>query len=101
MDTDASRLWQRWQQMTYPSRGLPERESDRSALIRIDGTLGPIFERTFRRHPKGETLSAEFRANLESCQFVLEEMTHALSGDARRYFGPIQLLIRLVLASNE
>ena len=101
MDIDAYRLWQGWQQMTYPSRGLPERDIDRSVLIRIDGTLAPIFERTFGQRPKGHKLSAEARATLESCQAELDQIAPALARDARRYFGRVKLLIRLVLAAKE
>lgn len=101
MDMDVYRLWQGWQQMTYPSRGLPERDSERSVLIRIDGTLAPIFQRAFGRRPRGHRLSAQARATLESCQEELDPIVPALSRDGRRYFGRVQLLIRLALAANE
>ena len=100
MGSASYRLWQRWQQMKYPSRGLPERESDRSLLLQIDGTVGPIFERTFSRGPSRKTLSAQSRRNLEGCQRELREILPRLSGDARGYFDRVEVLIRLVLAEG-
>lgn len=99
MGSASYRLWQRWQQMKYPLSGLPERESDRSVLIQIDGTVGPIFERTFQRHSNG-TLSGKSLESLGRCQRELREMQPLLSGDARRYFDRLEVLIRLVLAET-
>ena len=99
MGSASYRLWQRWQQMKYPLSGLPERESDRSLLIKIDGTVGPVFERTFQRRSNG-TLSGKSRQGLERCQRELREMQPLLFGDARRYFDRVEVLIRLVLAES-
>ena len=100
MGTNSYRLWQVWQQMKYPSRGLPGSEGERGVLIRIDGTVGPIFERRLRRRPKPETLSVESRRSLERCQRQLGELLPTLSGEARRYFDRVEVLIRLVLAEG-
>ena len=100
MGSNPYRLWQRWQQMKYPSRGLPERESDRSVLIQIDGTVGPIFEGIFTRGPSAKGLSAESRRNLERSQTELRDMLPMLGGDARRYFERVEVLIGLVLGET-
>lgn len=81
MGSNPYRLWQAWQQMKYPSSGLPELEGDRYVLIQIDGSVGPIFERTFSRGPRRKTISAESRRILERCQRKLRDMLPMLAGD--------------------
>ena len=100
MGSTSYRLWQGWQQMKYPAKGLPERETDRAVLIQIDGTVGPIFEGIFTRTPSGKTLSAQSRRNLERCQAELRDMLPMLAGDARRYFERVEVLIGLVLVET-
>ena len=87
--------------MRYPSRGLPERQSDRAALVAIDGTAGAILEPQLRRAPEAVALSDDTRAALEQCEFDLAQVAPSLSGEAARYFGRLSLLIREVLARNE
>ena len=98
MDTDTYRLWQNWQQMHYPRRGLPELESARSDLVALDGMVGPILERYFSRGPRAATLDAASRLALKHCQQDLDRFAKSLSSDASRYFGRAQVLIAFVLS---
>ena len=98
LDTDTYRLWQNWQQMHDPRRGLPELESARSHLVAIDGMVGPILERHFTRGPRSATLDAPSRLALQKCQRDLERFAGSLSSDASRYFGRAQVLIAFVLS---
>ena len=98
MDTDTYRLWQNWQQMHYPRRGLPELECARSDLVAIDGMVGPILERHFSRGPRAATLDATSHVALQQCQRDLDGLAKSLSSDASRYFGRVQVLIGFVLS---
>ncbi len=98
MEIDAYRLWQTWQQMHYPRRGLPEFDSARSDLVAIDGVVGTILERHFCRRPRAATLDADSRLALQQCQRDLDRFAKSLSHDASRYFGRVQILIGFVLS---
>jgi hypothetical protein len=96
MRGDAYRLWQQWQQMHYPRRGLPEDEATRADLIAVDGTSGPALERYFRRRAGARAFDAEARASVEHCGHELARLSGGLHADAERYFGRLQQLIELV-----
>ncbi|MBA3689116.1 MAG: hypothetical protein H0W81_09855 [Chloroflexi bacterium] len=96
MHDEAYRLWQRWQQMHYPRRGLPADESVRAALVTLDGTAGTVLDRYFRRGARAKTLDAAARATLGRCRDELD--LGNLSADAGRYFSRLRRLSELVLA---
>jgi hypothetical protein len=98
MPLNAYRVWQTWQQMHYPGRGLPVEDAARLDLVRLDGTAGPILERHFRRRARGAELDDEAIETLDRCRDELRVMAAALSSDASRYFERLLLLIELVLA---
>ena len=100
MEIDAYRLWQTWQQMHYPRRGLPESDSARSDLVAIDGMVGTILERHFCRRPRAATLDADARLALQQCQRDLDRLVKSLSSDANRYFGRAQVLMAVILAQK-
>jgi hypothetical protein len=89
-------LWQHWQQMHYPRRGLPAGEAVREALISLDGTAGTVLDRYFRRGAGAKTLDAPAIATLGRCWLELE--LGDLSADASRYFGRLRRLVELVLS---
>lgn len=96
MGDDPYRLWQQWQQMHYPRRGLPADESARTRLVALDGTAGTVLDRYFRRGTRAKTLDGAAFATLGGCQLELD--AGELSADASRYFGRLRQLIELVLA---
>ena len=96
MGDGAYRLWQQWQQMHYPRRGLPADEATRAVLVTLDGTAGPILERYFCRGQAARTLNAEALGTLRHCRSELD--LDELSTDAARYFGRLRQLIEFVLA---
>ena len=96
MPDDTYRLWQHWQQMHYPRRGLPAGEALRTALITLDGTAGTVLDRYFHRGEDARSLDAAALASLERCWLELE--LGELSADASRYFGRLRRLIELVLS---
>lgn len=96
MHGDAYRLWEHWQQMHYPRRGLPADEAARARLVTLDGTAGTILDRYFRRGARARTLGAAARASLSDCRHEFDP--RQLSADASRYFGRLHQLIELVLA---
>ncbi len=100
MPADGYRLWQAWQQMHYPVRGLPAADSARSDLAALDGVVGAIFERQFCRRPPAAVLETDSRAVLEECQSALDRMNDNLSDDAARYFDRVELLINFLLTSG-
>jgi hypothetical protein len=93
---NAYRLWELWQQMHYPSRGIPPSESTAADLIRLDGTAGRILDRYFCGG-RERRLDAESRETLEACRQELDAVEELLSADAGRYFGRLRELIALVL----
>jgi hypothetical protein len=98
MQVDAYRLWHQWQQMHYPRRGLPTDDAARDRLLALDGTLGTVFDRYFRRGARYNSLDASARATLDGCRGDLD--CAELSSDASRYFGRLKLLIELVVAES-
>lgn len=96
MRGDAYRLWQQWQQMHYPRRGLPKDEATRADLIAVDGTSGTALDRYFRRSAGARAFDAESRASVEHCRYELARLSSGLHADAERYFGRLQQLIELV-----
>jgi hypothetical protein len=96
MHVDAYRLWQQWQQMHYPRRGLPADESARARLVALDGTAGTALDRYFGRGTRAKTLDGAVLATLGGCRLELD--AGELSADACRYFGRLRQLIELVLA---
>jgi len=98
VEIDTYRLWQTWQQMHYPRRGLPEHESARSDLVAIDGMVGTILERHFSRRPRAATLDADSHLALQQCQRDLDGFAKSLSSEASQYFGRAQVLIGFVLS---
>lgn len=98
MGDDAYRLWQHWQQMHYPRRGLPADEAARARLVTLDGTAGTILDRYFRRGARARTLDAAALATLDRCRCELE--LPELAADASRYFGRLRQLIDLMLAEE-
>lgn len=95
MRDEAYRLWQHWQQMHYPRRGLPADESACARLVTLDGTAGTVLDRYFRRSMRAKTLDATALATLRQCRRELD--ISGLSADASRYFGRLRQLIELVL----
>jgi hypothetical protein len=96
MRGDAYQLWQTWQQMHYPRRGLPPDEATRADLISLDGISGTALDRYFRRSAGARAFDAEARASLEHCRRELARLSSGLHSDAERYFGRLQRLIELV-----
>lgn len=96
MEVDAYRLWQQWQQMHYPQRGLPDDEGGRTRLVTIDGVAGTALDAYFCRGSRTKTLDAETLATLSRCRADLDP--HTLAADASRYFGRLHELIEWVLA---
>jgi len=101
MKTRGYRLWQTWQQMHYPVRGLPEDDNARSALIAIDGIAGPVLERQFSARLRGDGLSPEARRALERCHLDLDRLRTTLSSGASRYFSRLGQLIGIALSGEE
>lgn len=100
MRVNAYRLWQHWQQMHYPARGLPAVNTLRSQLVTLDGTSGTILERYFRRRPRASKLDTDSLLAIQGCQRELDRLGETLSADASRYFGRLQILIDLVVAQT-
>lgn len=96
MGDGAYRLWQQWQQMHYPRRGLPADEGARAHLVTLDGTAGTILDRYFCRGPGAKNLDAAALGALSHCRRELDP--RELSADAARYFGRLRQLIEFVLA---
>ena len=96
MGDGAYRLWQQWQQMHYPRRGLPADEVARTRLVTLDGAAGTILDRYFCRGPRAKTVDAGALDVLRHCRSALDR--RELSADASRYFGRLQQLIEFVLA---
>jgi hypothetical protein len=95
MQVVAYRLWQHWQQMHYPRRGLPMDEAERVMLVTLDGAAGTALDRYFSRGTRARTLDVAARATLGQC---LRDLDLAeLSEDASRYFERLRQLIELVL----
>jgi len=101
MTTTGYRLWQTWQQMHYPTRGLPDKEGARRELLAIDGIAGSILEQQFCARKREGGLTAELRESLEQCQLDLERLAPDLSGGARRYFARVRLLVGIALRGDE
>lgn len=99
MPDDAYRLWQQWQQMHYPRRGLPADEAARAMLVTLDGTAGILLDAYFCRGFRAKLLDADALAPIGRCRDDLNLGT--LSADASRYFGRLRLIIELVLAEAE
>lgn len=98
MELDAYRLWQQWQAMHYPRRGMPEEITPPIDLVALDGVAGRVLERYFCRGPRAKTLDATAIRALEDCQAQLRQLDPVLTSDARRYFGRLnQLLDRLLV----
>ncbi len=100
MPADGYRLWQEWQQMHYPVRGLPVTDSARTDFAGLDGVVGAICERQFCRRPPSAVLETDSRAVLEECQRALNRMNDNLSDDAARYFDRVQLLVNFLRTSR-
>lgn len=98
MQVDAYRLWQQWQQMHYPRRGLPADEAARARLVTLDGMTGVLLDRYFCRGTHARKLDPAALATLSACRHQLG--TEELSADATRYFSRLQLLVDLVLAES-
>ena len=98
MQVDDYRLWQQWQQMHYPRRGLPADEATRARLVTLDGMTGTILDRYFCRGTHARKLDPAALATLGVCRDQLGR--EQLSSDASRYFGRLQLLLDLVLAKS-
>lgn len=96
MGVDSYRLWHYWQQMHYPSRGLPDSDALRASLITLDGTAGTLLDRYFRRSGGLPSLGQSALSTLTTCRRELDDVE--LSADAARYFGRLKTLIELVLA---
>lgn len=96
MRGDTYRLWQHWQQMHYPRRGLPPDEATRADLISLDGTSGTALDLYFRRNTGARAFDAQARASLDHCGRELDRLSGELHSDAERYFGRLQRLIELV-----
>jgi hypothetical protein len=96
MQVDAYRLWQHWQQMHYPRRGLPADEAARARLVTLDGTAGGLLEPYFCRGRQSKTLDRAALAALARCRRELAG--EDLASDASRYFERLRLLIDLVTA---
>jgi hypothetical protein len=97
MRADAYQLWQHWQQMHYPRRGLPPDEATRADLISLDGTSGTALDRYFRRGAGGKAFDPEARGSLDHCHRELDRLCSGLHADAERYFGRLRRLIELIL----
>ncbi len=98
MQVDDYRLWQQWQQMHYPRRGLPADEATRARLVTLDGMTGTILDRYFCRGTHARKLDPAALATLGDYRDQLGR--EELSADASRYFGRLQLLVDLVLAES-
>jgi hypothetical protein len=99
VEIDAYRLWQQWQAMHYPRRGVPDGPARSIDLVALDGTAGAVLERYFCRGPHAKVLDAQSLAALESCHRELGQV-NGLVLDARRYFSRLSQLIELVLADR-
>jgi hypothetical protein len=98
MRVDAYRLWQHWQQMHYPRRGLPAEEAARAELVSLDGTAGTVLDRYFGGRTPAREMDAEARKSLERCKHDLDFIAATLAGDASRYFGRLHQLLDTVLS---
>jgi hypothetical protein len=96
MRGDAYQLWQHWQQMHYPRRGLPPDEATRAELISLEGTSGTALDRYFHRRAGARAFDAEARASLDYCRRELGRLSSGLHADPERYFGRLQRLIEFV-----
>lgn len=96
MQVDAYRLWQHWQQMHYPRRGLPADEAARARLVTLDGTVGELLEPYFCRGRQSKNLDRQALAALASYRRELDG--EDLASDASRYFERVRQLIDVVVA---
>lgn len=98
MPADGYRLWQAWQQMHYPVRGLPVTDSARSDLAALDGGLGQSSSANFvdaRRLPCSKRIHGPSSKSVSA-----NRMNDNLSDDAARYFDRVQLLVNFLLTSE-
>ena len=98
MQIEGYRLWERWQQMHYPMRGLPADEAISADLVDLDGTAGVVLEKYFCRGSEAKTLDVESRAALQRCHDEIHSVSGELFSDADRYFGRLLDVIDLALA---
>jgi hypothetical protein len=97
VETPGYRLWQSWQQMHYPIRGLPESEAARFDLLAIDGIAGPVLEHRFCARLRGDDVSHDWRGVLEQCDLDLDRLSTELTSDASRYFARLHTLMGIAL----
>lgn len=86
--------------MHYPRRGIPQEIAAAIDLVALDGTAGLVLEAYFSRGPQARTLDLESVRALLRCRREIERLDGALSSDAGRYFGRLNQLVQIVLASE-